>query len=91
MNRVVVGLLCFVCCFLTIGCGSRNPSGEYVSHVRLPTGMELTETVDFKSNGICYFGTPPTIAECQWSHRETKSQFLVTASCSPSFNSTVNN
>jgi len=28
------------------------------------------ETIDFKPTGICYYGHPPTIAECKWSRRE---------------------
>ena len=52
---------------LLVGCGARNPNGRYVSHIRLPTGEEWIETADFRSNGICYFGKPPTIAECRWS------------------------
>jgi hypothetical protein len=35
------------------GALARNPSGKYVSLIRLPSsGEEWTETVDFKSNGI---------------------------------------
>jgi hypothetical protein len=60
-------------CFVPIaaGCGrSRDPSGKYVSLIRLPgSGEEWTETIDFKRNGICYYGHPPAIAECLWSRR----------------------
>jgi hypothetical protein len=62
-------LLSVACCLLTLGCRARSPSGKYISHVRLPTGMEFIETADFRSSGTCYFGTPPTIAECQWSRQ----------------------
>jgi hypothetical protein len=68
--------ICFlvVCsCLILVGSGcarSRNPSGKYVSMIRLPgSGEEWTETIDFKANGICYYGHPPTIAECQWSRQ----------------------
>jgi hypothetical protein len=50
------------------GGDSRQPSGKYVSVIRLPrSGEEWTETIEFKPNGICYYGHPPTIAECNWS------------------------
>jgi hypothetical protein len=63
-------------CFMLIGVGcgdSRQPSGKYVSVIRLPaSGEEWTETIEFKRNGICYYGHPPTVAECKmvpaWKH-----------------------
>jgi len=51
---------------LLVGCGARDPNGRYVSHIRLPSGEEWIETADFRPNGICYYGKPPTIAECRW-------------------------
>ena len=48
------------------GYGACDPNGRYVSHIRLPTGEEWIETADFQPNGICYYGKPPTIAECRW-------------------------
>jgi hypothetical protein len=65
-------------CFMLIGVGcgdSRQPSGKYVSVIRLPaSGEEWTETIEFKRNGICYYGHPPTVAECKWSRHKTRSQ-----------------
>jgi hypothetical protein len=54
------------------GCDrSREPSGKYVPVIRLAgSGEEWTETVEFKPNGICYYGHPPKMAECKWSRRE---------------------
>jgi hypothetical protein len=51
------------------GCGrGREPSGKYVSVIRLSgSGEEWTETIEFKRNGLCFYGHPPRIAECQWS------------------------
>ena len=53
-----------------VGCGdSRQPSGEYVSVIRLDSGEQWTETIELKPNGICYYGHPPTIAECKRSRQ----------------------
>lgn len=51
------------------GCGrGREPSGKYVSVIRLPgSGEEWTETIEFKRNGLCFYGHPPRIAESKWS------------------------
>jgi hypothetical protein len=56
---------------ISSACGrSREPSGKYVSVIRLPgSGEEWTEKIEFKPNGICYYGHPPTVAECKWSRR----------------------
>jgi hypothetical protein len=50
--------LLIVCgCFVLIGAGcgdSLQPSGKYISVIRLPgSGEEWTETIDFKPGGIC--------------------------------------
>jgi hypothetical protein len=55
--------------FLSVVCRARSPSGKYVAHIHLPTGVEWIETADFRSDGVCYFGKPPTIADCRWSQQ----------------------
>jgi hypothetical protein len=60
---------CAVCCLLMAGCGARDPGGKYVSRIRLPNQAECMETVDFRANGVCYYGHPPKVAECQWSRQ----------------------
>ena len=34
---------------------------------RTVQSAEWTETIEFKRNGIYFYGHPPTIAECKWS------------------------
>jgi len=55
-KRIRVLLVCSCLVLVACGCGrSRDPSGKYVSLIRLPgSGEEWSETVDFKPNGICY-------------------------------------
>jgi hypothetical protein len=69
LKRICLSIVCG--CFVLIGAGcgdSRQPSGKYVSVIRLPSsGEEWTETIEFKPNGICYYGHPSIIAECKWS------------------------
>jgi hypothetical protein len=70
LKPTVLLFLSVVCCLLAVGCRARGPSGKYVSHIHLPTGVELIETADFRSDGVCYFGEPPTyIADCRWSQQ----------------------
>jgi hypothetical protein len=65
----ILPFFCAVYCLLVAGCGARDPNGKYVSHVRLPNQAEWTETVDFRPHGVCYYGHPPKVAECQWSRQ----------------------
>jgi hypothetical protein len=62
-------LFCVACWFVMPGCGARDPNGKYVSRIHLPSGAEFTETVDFRRNGVCYYGHPPKMVECQWSRQ----------------------
>jgi hypothetical protein len=74
-QRNISFVVVFSCSILMLpGCGrGREPSGKYVSVIRLSdSGEEWTETIEFKRNGICYYGHPPTVAECKmvpaWKH-----------------------
>jgi hypothetical protein len=59
---------CFV--LIATSCGRvHDPSGVSASLIKLPSGDQWTETVDFNANGTCYYGHAPTIALCQWSRR----------------------
>jgi hypothetical protein len=71
LKQICLVIVCGCLVLIGAGCGdSRQPSGKYVSVIRLPgSGEEWTETIEFKPNGICYYGHPPTVAECKWSRR----------------------
>src|SRR4029453_16651697 len=69
-QRNISFVVVFSCSILMLPGGGRGrePSGKYVSVIRLPgSGEEWTETIEFKRNGLCFYGHPPRIAECQWS------------------------
>ena len=69
MKRFInfVGGLTFI--LLLQGC-QKQMNGRYVSHVKLPTGMEMLEVVDFRPDGTCRYGHPPDfMAECSWTRR----------------------
>ena len=55
---------------LSLSACEKQPRGKYTSQIHLPTGMNMVEQAEFRSDGTCLYGHPPDfLAECKWKRK----------------------